>query len=352
MDVPVTTPGLNARDRYREILDAVQALPGVRSAAFTNFVPLTDSEGSYSTQFTIDVMDHEPMTGAPTPRADMRLATPDFFQTMGIEILAGRAFTSTDVADAQPVVIINEAMARHYFGDQDAIGRRIAWDDDLLQRFLGVSAEPRTVVGVVADTRDHGIEQSVVHAMFAPAEQLGWPSSLVVRSGGDPEAILPRIREAIVAGDPQQPIDNVATLAQLGDAAVAPRRLNALLLGGFATLAMLIAAVGVGGVLAFSVGSRVREFGVRSALGADRRQVWSGVLAEGATLAGAGLVLGIVAAVPLARLMSGLLYGVPALDPLTWLAVGVLLAAVAMAACWVPAWRAAQVSPMEALSAE
>jgi putative ABC transport system permease protein len=116
--------------------------------------------------------------------------------------------------------------------------------------------------------------------------------------------VLPGIREAILARDPQQPIDNVATLAQLGDDAVAPRRLNALLLGAFATLAMLIAAVGVGGVLAFSVGSRVREFGVRAALGAARRQVWAGVLAEGAWLAGAGLTLGIVAAVPLTRLMS------------------------------------------------
>jgi putative ABC transport system permease protein len=154
------------------------------------------------------------------------------------------------------------------------------------------------------------------------------------------------------AHDPNQPIANVATLEDLGSASVAPRRLNTMLLGAFALLALVIAAVGIGGVLAFSVGSRTREFGLRSALGAARRQIWSGVLAEGATLAAIGVVLGSVTAVVLTRFMAGLLVGVRTVDPVTFVAVGLLLGGVAIIAAWLPAWRAAAVSPMEALRSE
>jgi ABC-type antimicrobial peptide transport system permease subunit len=160
------------------------------------------------------------------------------------------------------------------------------------------------------------------------------------------------VREVVLARDPNQPIVNVATIADLGDESVAPRRLNTMLLGGFALLALLIAAVGIGGVLAFSVGSRTREFGIRSALGAARHQVWTGVLAEGAILATVGVFLGIIGAVVLTRFISGLLVGVPALDPVTFVTVGLLLGGVAIVASWVPAWRAAEVSPMEALGSE
>jgi ABC-type antimicrobial peptide transport system permease subunit len=163
---------------------------------------------------------------------------------------------------------------------------------------------------------------------------------------------VPSVREVVLARDPNQPIVNVATIADLGNESVAPRRLNTMLLGGFALLALVIAAVGIGGVLAFSVGSRTREFGIRSALGAARHQVWTGVLAEGAGLAALGVLVGIIGSVVLTRFISGLLVGVPALDPLTFVGVGLLLGGVAIVASWVPAWRAAEVSPMEALGSE
>ena len=169
---------------------------------------------------------------------------------------------------------------------------------------------------------------------------------------GDPSSLVSAIRTVILARDPNQPIDNVATIAELERESVAPRRLNALLLASFAILALLISAVGIGGVLAFSVGSRTREFGVRSALGAAPFQVWSGVLAEGALLAGVGVALGGVLASGLSRFMGGFLVGVPAIDPVTYFLVGTILIVVSMGAAWVPAWRAAQVNPMEALSAE
>jgi putative ABC transport system permease protein len=250
------------------------------------------------------------------------------------------------------VVIINESMARAYFGVRDAVGRRIAWDDRLLQQYLGVGAEMRTIVGVVADTRDHGVDVGVTHEVYNPYPQVELVSSLVVRVARDPEAVLPGVRRVVRAHDPDQPIANVATLEQLGSEAVAPRRLNAVLLGGFAGLALLIAAVGIGGVLAFSVGSRTREFGIKSAIGAARHQVWSGVVAEGAMLAGAGVLVGGVAAAVLTRFVSGLLVGVSALDPVTFGAVAMLLFCVAITSAWVPAWRAAHVSPVEALASE
>jgi ABC-type antimicrobial peptide transport system permease subunit len=243
-------------------------------------------------------------------------------------------------------------MALAYFGDRDPVGRRIAWTDELLARFMGVGSEWRTVVGVAEDTRDGGLDTDVAHTIYNAYPQVRLTGSLIVRASGDPAAIVPAVREAILAHDPTQPVVNVATIADLGSESVAPRRLNAMLLGGFALLALVIAAVGIGGVLAYSVGSRTREFGVRSALGAARRQIWSGVVAEGAALATVGIALGSIAAVVLTRFISQLLVGVPPLDPVTFVAVAVLLTGVAIIAAWMPAWRAAGVSPLEALASE
>ena len=354
MDIPANTAGrteVDIQSQYLAILRDVRALPGVEGASLTSSVPLTGT-GGFSSQMEMDVEGHEPVPGAPVPRAEFRVVSADYFATMGIDF-RGREFTTTDLEDAQKVVMINESMARAYFGERDPIGQRIAWTDDVI-RFLGLKSEWRTVVGVAADTRDAGLDADVVHTMYNPYRQITplYTGSLVIRVTGDPTAIVPAVRDAMLAYDSNQPIDNVATIADLGSESVAPRRLNTMLLGAFALLALGIAAVGIGGVLAFSVGSRRREFGVRSALGAARHQVWSGVLAEGASLAAGGVVLESITAVVLTRFISGLLVGVPALDPVTFVAVGLLLGGVAMVAAWVPAWRAAEVSPMEALASE
>ncbi len=356
MNIPVDfQPGTGGRtldelrDYYLGILDDVRSLPRVASASLTNAVPLGSR---LMGAVEIGVEGFEPGSGAPTPRADFRVVSPDFFRTLGIELVRGREFLSTDLEDAQMVVIINESMAGAYFSDRDPIGRQIAWTDDLLTRYMGLSQDWRTVVGVVADTRENVFDEGVVHAMYNPYRQVQMGGSLVVRATGDPSSLVSAIRAVILARDPNQPLDNVATIADLERESLAPRRLNAMLLASFAILALLISAVGIGGVLAFSVGSRTREFGVRSALGAAPVQVWSGVLAEGALLAGIGVALGGVLASGLSRFMGSFLVGVPAIDPVTYFLVGMILIVVAMGAAWVPAWRAAQVSPLEALSAD
>jgi putative ABC transport system permease protein len=355
MDVPVefdVAAEAAIRERFLATLADVRALPGVESAALTSSIPL-GSGGIFSGQLRMAVDGHEPATGAPSPRAVFRVVSPGYLETMGIELIRGRDFTTTDVEDSQEVVIINESMARAYFGERDPIGQRLAWTDETM-RFMGEDTEWRPIVGVVSDTRERGLDAEVAHTVYNPYRQITpfFTTSLVIRVSGDAETIVPSVREAILAYDANQPIINVATIAELGSDSVAPRRLNAMLLGGFALLALVIAAVGIAGVLAYSVGSRTREFGVMSALGAARHQIWSGVLVEGARLAAFGIVLGSVAAVLLTRFISELLVGVQALDPVTFVGVGVLLGAVAVLAAWTPAWRAAEVSPMEALGSE
>ena len=352
MDIPpnaLMRADEETRNRYLAIVEDVRALPGVDDAALAMSVPLSSS-GNFTTMTMEMAVEGDVLVpGAPQPRADFRVVSSGYFSTMGIELLRGREFTSTDVGDAQLVVVINESMARTHFGERDPLGQRIAWTNPLL------SAGPpewRTVVGVAADTKDGGLVAEVFHAMYMPYQQMLLAGALVVRVSGDPVAVAPAVREAILAHDSNQAIDNVMTIAALSSESVAPQRLNALLLGGFAVLALVIAAVGIGGVLAFSVGSRTREFGVRCALGARRQQVWSGVVTEGVTLAALGVSLGTVVAVVMTRFISGLLVGVQALDPVTFVAVGLLLGGVAIIAAWVPAWRAASVTPMEALAAE
>ena len=355
MSIPANRAGRSSaelRAHYLSVLDGVRALPGVESASLASQVPL-GNEGALSVLWEVDVEGHEPAPGAPTPRATFRVVTPDYFSTMGIDLVAGRSFQITDDTDAQPVLIINEAMARSYFSDRDAVGRQIAWVDDVV-KFLGLGNEYRTVVGVAADTRDYGVDADAGHVVYMPYPQVTpvFTGDLLVRVRQEPAQVLPAIREEILAHDPNQPIANVATIADLGTEAMAPRRLNATLLTAFAILALVISAVGIGGVLAFSVGSRRREFGVRAALGAVRSQIWSGVVSEGARLAIAGLVLGSLGAVALSGFIASLLVGVPALDPLTFLGVALLLGGVAVLAAWIPAWRAASVSPTEAMASD
>jgi putative ABC transport system permease protein len=325
------------RNRYLGILEDVRAVPGVQAAALKT---------------AVEVERHQRVPGTPEPVARFHIVSPGYFSLLGIDLRRGREFVTTDHEETQAVVVINESMARDYFGAADPIGQRLRWSDPLVARFMGIQQEWRTIVGVVADTRDRGLDSDVIHTVYHPYPQIRLTGSLVVLASADSAAIMPAIRRAILARDANQPIENVATLEHIVDESVAPRRLNALLLAAFALLALIIAAVGIGGVLAFSVSSRTREFGVRCALGAERRHIWSGVIAEGASMALIGVALGAIAAMAVTRVLAGLLVGVPTLDPLTYVAVGLLLCVVAIVAAWIPAWRAAAVSPIKALAAE
>jgi ABC-type antimicrobial peptide transport system permease subunit len=234
-------------------------------------------------------------------------------------------------------------MARYYFKDQNPIGRRISW-----KLFNGNWSAKAENVGIAADSRADGIEQAPLHTMYQPDAQTNATSTLLVRTAAT-DRVAPRVVETIRSLDPNRPIDHVQTLEEIRDETIAPQRLNATLIGLFALLALAIATVGVAGVLAFSVSQRTNELGIRLALGAERQTILRMILGEGALMAGIGLIVGGLAAIPLSRLLSGLLYGVEPVDPPTIAVSAVLLVAVALIAAWIPARTATAVDPITAL---
>jgi putative ABC transport system permease protein len=328
--------------------DRVATLPGVRLASLGSNVPLR------STFFVLELKAEGRTlgTGEATPRATYKTADPEYFAAAGIPLLKGRAFTSTDRRGTARVVIINKTLADRLFPGQDPIGRQVAWTGEVL-KFIPVTGDWRTVVGVVGDTRDAGLDSDPTPTVFQPfAQEELFNAALVIRTTSDPAALEPSVVRAIRELYPQQLIENVATLEEVRDATVAPRRLNALFITSFGALALLIAVVGIAGVLAFSVSSRTAEIGIRMSLGADAGRVRRMVLGEGGVLLGIGLGIGVVGAVLASRFMRGLLFGVTPQDPTTLAAVTLILGAAGVAACWLPAVRAARVEPAVALRAE
>jgi len=306
------------------------------------------------TEFKLEVKaDGRPVVpGEPTPNAEWRTASPEYFSAAGIPILKGREFAATDTRESGRVVIINQTLAKRLFGDKDPIGQRVAWTGDVL-RFIPVSGEWRTVVGVAGDTRDFGPDAEPAPVMFQPfAQEEIFAAAFVIRASADAAALSPSVIQTIRSFDQQALIEKVLTLEQVRDDRVAPRRVNALLVTSFGALALLIAAVGIAGVLAFSVNSRTAEIGVRMTLGADAFRVQRMVLGEGWILLAGGLALGIVGALAAARLLASLLYGVTPNDPVTVSVVALLMATAGTLACWIPAARAARVQPAVALKAE
>jgi hypothetical protein len=261
-------------------------------------------------------------------------------------------FASTDREGTARVVILNKSFAERLFGTQDPIGKRVAWTGDVL-KFIPVSGDWRTVVGVVGDTRDAGLDSDPTPTIYQPfTQEVVFSAALVVRTKSNPALLGPAAVRAIRELYPRQLIENVATLDEVRDATVAPRRLNALFIACFGVLAMVIAMVGIAGVLAFSVSSRTNEIGIRMSLGADAGRVHRMVLGEGGTLLIIGLVAGALGALTATRLLRGLLFGVPPHDPTTLAAVSLIIGGVGVAACWLPAVRAARVDPAVALRAE
>ena len=334
--------------KYERIRDRVAALPGVEVAAVGGVAPLRSSILVLEVKAEGRVV----APNAPTPRASFKSVDPNYFTAAGMPLRKGRGFASTDRRGTPPVVVLNESFAKQLFGDQDPIGRRVAWTGELL-KVTPFTDEWRTVIGVVGDTRDGGLENDPTPTMFHPyAQTLVFGGALVVRTKADPVLLQPAIARAVREVSPRQLIEKVATLEQIRDENVAPRRLNAMFIAAFGGLAMVIAMVGIAGVLAFSVSSRTAEIGIRMSLGADAGRVHRMVLGEGGILLATGLAVGAVGAVFAARLLRGLLFGVTPNDPMTLGAVASMLAAVGLAACWLPAARAARVDPAVALRAE
>jgi putative ABC transport system permease protein len=328
---------------YQQVLERVRSLPGVVSAGYTTAVPLTWKGGTNS--FTVE--GHEP---GPGQDANFRQVSPGYMETIGIKLREGRYLTDRDDSQAQPVAIINATMARQFWQGENALGRRFKNDGDESQRWF-------TVVGIVGDVKEMGLEAPAKPEMFFPYQQMGgtlWniPRDLIVRTTGDPLSITPALRQAIWSVDSSQPISNIRTMDEILAEEVAQRRVGMTMLVAFATLALLLASLGIYGVISYSVTQRTQEIGIRMALGASRGDVLRLVMTDGLRLAATGVAIGLGAAFAMTRLMAGLLYGVSASDPRTLAVVTVLLTAVALLACYVPARRATKVDPMIALRYE
>ena len=331
---------------YQNVLQRVESIPGVVSAGYSTSVPLA-WKGGTSGFFPEGLK--EPLAGLAYD-ANHRQVSENYLQTMSIPLRRGRYFGAQDNEHAMPVVIINETMARTYWPNVDALGRRFKLGDP------ADNTPWMTIVGVVGDVRQMGIDVPVKAEMYMPYRQADLrfyvPRDLVFRTAGDPASLVGSVRQAIRAVDPDQPISDVATMEEVLGREISQRRLGMILLTAFAVLALLLASLGIYGVLAYFVAQHRNEIGVRLALGATPAKILFFVLQKGMRLTLLGVGIGLAASFALTRLMTSLLFGVNPVDPLTFAAVPVLLAVVAFLACWIPARRAARVDPVVALRYE
>ena len=331
---------------YQNVLQRVESIPGVVSAGYSTSVPLA-WKGGTSGFFPEGLK--EPLAGLAYD-ANHRQVSENYLQTMSIPLRRGRYFGAQDNEHAMPAVIINETMARTYWPNVDALGRRFKLGDP------ADNTPWMTIVGVVGDVRQMGIDVPVKAEMYMPYRQADLrfyvPRDLVFRTAGDPASLVGSVRQAIRAVDPDQPISDVATMEEVLGREISQRRLGMILLTAFAVLALLLASLGIYGVLAYFVAQHRNEIGVRLALGATPAKILLFVLQKGMRLTLLGVGIGLAASFALTRLMTSLLFGVNPVDPLTFAAVPVLLAVVAFLACWIPARRAARVDPVVALRYE
>ncbi len=331
---------------YDEVLQAVRALPQVNSAALTRFLPLSDGPWTYS--FDLEGRP-APALGQKRSQAYHPVST-DYFQTAGITLLQGRDFTSADNADAVPVLIINDAMRRVYWPDQDPIGQRIRLDID------APDGPWRTIVGVVSDVRHDALHWDPRPTMYGP-EQQAFPAianrmRLLVRTSGEPLQLAESLRRIVQRIDPDLPVFDIRTMDQIVAGSLAQQRFSMLLIGGFAAAAALLALLGIYGVVSYTVRERTQELGLRVALGADTGTTVRFVLREGLTLALVGVAVGIAGALLTSRVLDSLLFGISSTDPLTYAGLALLLTIAAAIACSVPAYRAGTVDPLAALRTE
>lgn len=331
---------------YDAVLGRVRALPGVVSAGYTTAVPLAWKGGTSG--FVVEGSVLDPKLGYD---AIHRQVTAGYLESLGLPLKAGRYFTETDGPQGQPVAVINEAMARIYFPNGDALGKRFkVGDPDSKRPWL-------TVVGVVGDIRQMGIEAPAKPEFYLSYKQVNFqpwfaPAHLVMRTSVEPTSLVSSVRREVYAVDPEQPIANVQTMEEILGEESAQRRVGMTLLAAFAGLALLLASLGIYGVLSFFVAQHTQEIGVRLALGARPRSILALVLGKGMRLALAGLGLGLCGALLLTRLIESQLFGVSASDPFTYAGLALLLAIVALLACYLPARKAMKVDPMVALRYE
>jgi putative ABC transport system permease protein len=333
----------SVRAFFDQLTDRLSAVPGVLAAGLATRVPLTPG----NPQDNIIAEGYQPAAGEPDLVANVRFVTAGYFAAIGTPIVRGRSFDRSDGPSSVPVAVVDETLARHFWRGSDALGKRIRYRGD-------PGRNPwMTVVGIAPNVKHSGLTEQPSLQVYQPfAQQTHWGGYIVVRSAGDPDQLVRAVRAQVATLDPSLPLSDAHTMEQALDRSLLTRRLTGNLLGGFAVAALLLAAIGIYGVVSLNVSARVREFGVRLALGAQRGQVLRMVVRQGVLLASAGVAIGVLGAVWLTRYVRALLFGVGQFDAWTFAGVAGVLTVVGLAACLVPAWRAMRVDVTQALRAE
>ena len=329
------------RDFYTRVIEKIRTQPGVLAAAISSSYPLS-SNGPRSRDLSIE--GRPQAENEPVPRVDVRYASPDFFSAIRLPLIKGRLFTEADRQGAPLVALINQTMARHYWSNEDPLGKRISFDHG------GTWA---TVVGIVGDVRQYGLAQDQTDAVYGTVDQaLVRPGFLLLRTAVEPTSLIRQVRTAVHEIDSETVVDQTTTLEQAHSEALASPRLTTLLITIFALIALMITAAGIAGLMTLSVNQRKHELGIRLALGATPQSVLWMVLRQGMVSALVGLAIGSLAALGLTRILRTLLFEVEPTDPFTFLAISLVLAGTALIACLLPARRVTSIDPMVALRSE
>jgi predicted permease len=352
IDLPMQTLGVGTAEElafYQEVTSRIGTLPGVAGVSIGSFVPWRDA-GKFGGRAGIPFAaeGYTPADGEDNPRARLRVVAPDFFNVIGVPLHAGRDFTADDRRGSEPVVIVSQSLAHRMFPNGDALNHKIWWTDP----YFGPKPFPRRIVGVVGDVDDESIMRGAAMTVYHPLPQMGVAGRLFVHASGDPYALVPAVTRIIRRLAANQPVERAATLEDVRAEVLAPERLNAFVFSGFAGVALLIAVVGVAGVLAFGVSARTREFGVRLAIGSTPYLLLMRVLSEGAMIVSVGIIAGTAFGYAFAGVASSY-FGQLRMPGLTTLlgAAAVLIVA-AIAASLMPAARASRVDVLQALRSE
>ena len=350
-DVPDAAPGVARADAKAfnfndEVVRRISQVPGVEGAAIGSFVPWRDaSDAGSNLNFTFTAEGYTPVDGEEPVRARFRFVSPSFFSVLGVRLLAGREFTSADRRNAEPVAIVSQSLARRFFPNGEALNRHL----------MSTSSPPfplGRIVGVVADADDEHIAAQPAVTIYRPIHQDGFGGRLFVRTARDPHTLVPTITRTIRDIDPDQPVERAATLEEVRAERLTPDRVNALVFSGFAGIALLIAVVGIAGVLAFSVSARTREFGMRLAIGCTPQALLRHVLSQGTAIAVVGIGAGATGGYVLSRVATKFFTSVQLPGPLAVVTSAAVLLAAAIVASWLPAARAARIDVLEALRSE
>ena len=349
VDLPTQSLGVGTPQEmtfYNEVAQRLAALPGVRGVALSNFVPWRDA-GRFGGGIQFTVEGHTPANGEENPHGRLRVVTPGFFDVVGVPITAGRDFTADDRKGSELVVIVSQSVANRLFPNGDALNRKFWWTEEYFGK-----PQPRRIVGIVADVDDEQIVAVPAQTIYHPLQQMGVAGRLFVHAAGDPYALVNPVTRTVREMSPNQPVERAATLEDVRAEVLAPERLNAFVFAGFAAVALLIAVVGVAGVLAFGVSARTREFGVRLAVGSTPRHLLLRVLSEGASIVAIGLMTGVGGGLVFAAVAASYLENMQMPDATAVLVAAAVLVSAAIAASLMPAARASRVDVLQALRAE